>query len=78
MTLQQQVNETISTLDNGQLEEVATYLSYLKFKSRRKNSLQNEDTKLAKLYAEFADDDQLLAEEGMAEYTSNLTTEDNK
>ena len=78
MTLQQQVNQTISTLDNGQLKEVATYLSYLKFKSRRKNGLQNEDGKLAKLYAEFADDDQLLAEEGMADYTSNLTTEDNK
>jgi hypothetical protein len=37
-----------------------------------------DETKLAALYAEFADEDRKLAEEGMDEYTAGLLKEDTK
>ncbi|MEN8219952.1 MAG: hypothetical protein ABFS56_27105 [Pseudomonadota bacterium] len=38
----------------------------------------SDETKLAALYAEFAEEDRKLAEVGMDEYTAGLLKEDNK
>ena len=44
--------------------------------SRELNQLSFDELQLAALYAEFAEEDQQLAEEGMAEYAGTLTRED--
>jgi hypothetical protein len=51
----------------------------LKFRTRLKAIPQQPDvSQVAHLYAEFAEADRQLAEEGMEEYTNELLKEDKK
>jgi hypothetical protein len=75
MTIKEQVVEELQTLNEAELKEVAEYLAFLKFRARRTASAFDE-SQLAALYAEFADEDRSLAEAGMADYVKGLTEED--
>jgi len=66
----------LSELNDTQLQTVAEFLEFLKFRERRKFETQFDDAKLETLYAEFADEDRELAEVGLAEYAENLVRED--
>ena len=66
----------LADLTEIQLRQVAEYLEFLKFRERQRKALQFDDTELAALYAEFADEDRKLAEAGLAEYAANLARED--
>jgi len=61
-----------------QLQHLIEYLSFLKFSARLKTIPSAKEAKLAALYAEFADEDRKLAEEGMDEYGAGLLKEDTK
>jgi hypothetical protein len=50
--------------------------AFLKHQSRMCASPTLDEGKLAGLYAEFAEEDRELAEEGMADYSAALTEED--
>lgn len=52
--------------------------SLLKYQSRICASPAVDESKLAELYAEFAEEDRELAEEGMADYSAALTEEDER
>jgi hypothetical protein len=54
---------------------VADNLAFLKFQSRARKPLL-EDTALAALYAEFAEEDRAFAEEGLEDYARGLADED--
>ena len=61
MTVKEQVTQTLESLSEAELEQVAEYLAALKSRS---------------LYAQSAQDDRRLAEAGMAEYNQQLPAED--
>lgn len=75
MSIKEQVVEELKTLNEAELREVADYLSFLKFRARR-TPPSFDESQLAALYAEFADEDRALAEEGMAGYAEGLARED--
>lgn len=76
MTAKEIVTQAIDSLSESELWQVAEYVAFLKFRARLSQPLQVDEDKLALLYAEFADEDRLLAEEGMADYDAGLLTED--
>jgi len=71
------LKKELETLNNEQLEQVAQYISFLKFRARFHQwpAFQKEHEHL---YRQFAAEDQQLAEEGMDEYASMLKKEDDQ
>jgi hypothetical protein len=75
MSTKEQILEDIETLSEAEIKEVAEYLAFLKYRSQRKSRVVDE-SQLAALYAEFAEADRSLAEEGIADYAEDLMKED--
>jgi len=75
MSLKEAVLQEIGHLGELDLQQVASDLAFLRYKSHLQPSLTDEPT-LAALYAEFAAEDRELAEAGMDEYTALLAAED--
>ncbi len=71
MSVKEQVIQELDRLTETELAEVATFLAFLKFRARIK-SPSTDEAQLATLYAEFAEEDRGMAEEGMADYASLL------
>lgn len=75
MSIKERVVEELKNLSEVELKEVAEYLAFLKFRARHSPPTLDEP-QLAALYAEFADEDRHLAEEGMTDYAQGLMEED--
>lgn len=75
MSTKEQILEEIKTLSEAEIKEVAEYLAFLKYRSQSKSRVVDE-SQLAALYAEFAEEDRNLAEEGIVEYGEGLMKED--
>ena len=69
------IKQEIDHLDNAQLAQLADYIAFLKFRSRFQQHTPNM-AQCASLYQEFAEEDQLLAEEGITDYANLLEQED--
>lgn len=76
MSLKEQVVQELDNLNETELRHVAEYLAFLRFRSRFKPMLILDETQIADRYAEFADEDRELAEEGMEVYVRELAKED--
>jgi len=76
MSLKEHVSQELDTLGETELQQVADYLSFLKFQNRTRTRPIWDEEKMAALYAEFADDDRELAEMGMEDYARGLARED--
>lgn len=76
MSLKEHVNQELERLDEADLRRVAEYLDFLKFRARRAAVPPLDESYLAALYAEFAEEDRALAEAGMTAYAAGLATED--
>ena len=76
MTLKERVREDLERLDEGSLREVADFVAFLQFRTRRHTAPDWDETKMAALYAEFTEEDRTLAEAGMADYAVGLARED--
>ena len=74
--MQEIVSREIRGLSDEDLAEVAEFVSYLKFRSHRNYARKFDESELAELYAEFADENRRLAEEGIEDYARNLAEED--
>lgn len=72
MSLKEFVTHEVETLGESELQSVAEYLSFLKFRSRT----TLDETRLAALYSEFGQEDRELAEAGMTDYAAALSQED--
>ena len=69
MSVKEMVVQEIETLSDAELQQVITYVSFLKFRKRRARVQPLPSAaELALLYAEFADEDRQLAEEDMTAY----------
>ena len=74
MSLKEFVAHEVETLGENELQAVAEYVSFLKFRSR--TSL--DEARLASLYGEFEQEDRELAEAGINDYAHALAQEDAK
>lgn len=75
MAIKKSIEQELETLTEEQLRQIADFIAFVKFRDRRA-SLRENQTKLAELYKEFAEEDRLLAEEGMGEYAEMLRNSD--
>lgn len=75
MNLKEEVTRQLESFTEAELHEVVKYLAFLRYKSRIAPRDYDEQ-QLATLYGEFAEEDRMLAEEGIADYASALTKED--
>lgn len=76
MTLREQIGHELDELTELQLRRVAEYVALLKSHSGRVVESVSDEAQLRALYAEFADEDRLLAEAGMSDYSQGLARED--
>ena len=76
MSIKEQVVQEIDNLSEIELRQVAEYMAFLRFRTRIRPMPELDETQLAVLYAEFADEDRELAEEGIADYAEGLVKED--
>ena len=74
--LKDRVSQTLELLDDSELRQVATYLDFLRFRSRRSRSTPTEAELAA--YSDFAEEDRAMAEEGMDAYAAALEAEDSR
>ena len=77
-SVKEQVAEALNTLSEDELQQVAEYVAFLRFRARVAPLPVIDATRLARLYAEFADEDRALAEEGLEEYRVQLHGEDSQ
>ncbi len=79
LSIKDQVVQILDDLSEIELKQVIEYVSFLKFRLRIKAISPAPDiSEMAKLYAEFAEEERQLAEEGMEEYTASLVKEEKK
>ena len=76
MSVKEQVARELDSLSEAELKQVAEYVAFLKFRTRFNQMSSLDDAQLAVLYSEFADEDRMLAEEGMSDYAKGLAKED--
>lgn len=69
------LTQQLECLTKEQLQQVNEFINFLKFQAYSANLKINE-TQMAELYQEFADEDRQLAEQGMNEYEEMLSSED--
>ncbi len=78
MSLKEKVARAIEGLSDTELRQVAEYVAFLKFRARIEPIWTLDETKLAALYGKFAEEDRMLAEEGMEDYAKGLKEEDSR
>ena len=76
MTIKEYVSQSLDSLSAAELEEIANYLAFLKFRSRLHGVPPLDVERIGALYKKFADEDRRIAEEGLAEYNASLIAED--
>jgi hypothetical protein len=78
MTLQQQIANELSQMSDDQLTEVGRYVEYLRFRTLQRAAPPLDESTLAALYGEAAEEDRALAEAGMDDYAAELAREDDR
>lgn len=76
VSLKERVTHKIEHLQEDQLRMVEEYLAFLQFRARTRPKIHCNRQQLGALYAEAAEEDRTLAEEGMSDYLTGLQQED--
>lgn len=69
------LKQELDRLTNEQLQQVADFIAFLKFRDKRRH-LALHPSQLTALATEFAEEDRALAEAGMGDYAAMLHQED--
>ncbi len=75
MTIRKRLETELSVLSEKDLELVEGLVTFLQSK-RNSGTTTLDEVRLKFLYAESAKEDRMMAQEGMADYTTGLTKED--
>jgi acetyl-CoA carboxylase beta subunit len=78
MSIKEKLAQELDSMSEIELEQIAEYMAFLRFRARHRTTLLLDEAQLAALYSEFADEDRELAEEGMSDYTRGLLREQDK
>jgi hypothetical protein len=70
------LKQDLDRLSHNQLQQVADFIAFLKFRNQRRHRIVIDPRQLADMLAEFADEDRALAEAGMNDYVLMLDRED--
>jgi hypothetical protein len=70
------IQQELEKLDTEQLKQVFEFIAFLKFRAKLVTNIAVDETNLAGLYSEFAEEDRQLAELGISEYAELLKKED--
>lgn len=70
------LKQDLDRLTHNQLQQVAEFIAFLKFRSQRRHRIVLDPTQLADVFTEFADEDRAFAEAGMDDYAVMLHQED--
>lgn len=70
------LKQDLDQLTRDQLQQVADFIAFLKFRDRHRRRLTLNPSQLAALATEFAEEDRALAEKGMSDYAALLHRED--
>jgi hypothetical protein len=76
MTLREQLGYELDAMTESDLQQVASYVSFLKGQSGKAAQSLTDEENLRALYAEFAEEDRALADAGMGDYSDGLMRED--
>jgi hypothetical protein len=76
MPVKEHVIQALDIFSEAELRQVAEFVEFLKFRMRLQPTSTLDEAQLAALYAAGADEDQALAEAGLAEYVRGLCQED--
>lgn len=76
LSIKAQVAQSLDDLSDAELQQVAEFVAFLRFRARTAQSPATDSAQLQRLYAQDAEEDRLLAEEGIAEYQELLQAED--
>ena len=69
------LKQDLDQLTNEQLQQVADFIAFLKFRDKRRRVVL-DPAQLASLLTEFAEEDRSLAEAGMSDYAVMLAQAD--
>jgi hypothetical protein len=72
------LKQDLDRLTPNQLQQVADFVAFLKFRNRRRDQIVLDPMQLADLFTEFADEDRAFAEAGMNDYAIMLHQEDQR
>ena len=78
MSVRENVTAALDTLSDAELQEVAEFVAFLRFRSRLGGVPKLKAAAVAALYAEGGEEDRILAEAGMDTYAENLHEEDQR
>jgi hypothetical protein len=70
------LKQDLDRLTHNQVQQVADFIAFLKFRDRHRHRVVLDPMQLADLFREFADEDCALAEEGIGDYAVMLQQED--
>ena len=70
------LKQDLDRLTTEQLQQVADFIAFLKFRDRYHHKIVLDSSNLASLATEFAEEDRALAEAGMKDYKVILHRED--
>ena len=76
MSLREQVRLDLDKMPEADIRQVADYVAFLKYRSRRIRIPMADEVSLARLYGEFAEEDLELADAGLDDYSRALARED--
>jgi hypothetical protein len=76
LSVKEQVTQALDGLSESELQQVAEFVEFLKFRARIARAPATNPVELARLYAEGAEEDRQLAEDGIADYRDLLQAED--
>jgi hypothetical protein len=76
MITKEQIVQTVNSLSQTELEQLAQFLAFIKYQSRISTIPSFDESQVAALYAESAEEDRDLAEEGISDYAVALAQED--
>jgi hypothetical protein len=70
------LKQDLDRLTHSQLQQVADFVAFLKFRERRHVPIILDPAQMANLFAEFVDEDRALANAGISDYAARLQQED--